>query len=70
MKFYRKRLKFVIPLTLSVIVVSAIMLFNQYGDVPSLHKFLIIIGAGGLTAIISYFLFPQEGENTHDTGPY
>ncbi|KGR86743.1 hypothetical protein [Lysinibacillus odysseyi] len=70
MKFYKKRLKFVIPLTAIVTISSAFMLFNRYPEVPSLHKFLILVGAGLFTAVISYFLFPQPGDNPNDTGPY
>lgn len=70
MKFYKKRLKFVIPLTLSVVVVSTIMLINQYEEVPTLEKFFIVVGAGILTAVISYFLFPQPEDNPNDIGPY
>lgn len=70
MKFYKKRLKFVIPLTLSVVIVSTIMLLNQYKEVPTFDKVLIVIGAGILTAVISYFLFPQPEDNPNDVGPY
>ena len=70
MKFYKKRLKFVIPLTLSVTVLSTFMLINQYRDVPTVEKVLIIMGAAMLTAIISYFLFPQAEDNPNDRGPY
>jgi hypothetical protein len=70
MKFHKKRLKFVIPLTVVVAVASTFMLFNRYPEVPSLHKFLILVGATIFTAIISYFLFPQPGDNPNDTGPY
>lgn len=70
MKFYKKRLKFVIPLTLSVTILSTVMLINQYRDVPTVEKVLIVIGAAILTAIISYFLFPQAEDNPNDRGPY
>ncbi|MEO4055300.1 acyltransferase [Solibacillus sp. CAU 1738] len=70
MKFYKGRLKFVIPLSVIVGVSAGYMLFNFHQDVPSLHKFLIILGASALAAIISYFLFPQEGDNPDDVGPY
>lgn len=70
MKFHKKRLKFVIPLTVVVAVASTFMLFNRYPEVPSLHKFLILVAAIVFTAIISYFLFPQPGDNPDDTGPY
>ncbi|WPK13164.1 acyltransferase [Lysinibacillus louembei] len=70
MKFYKGRLKYVIPLSAVVGVSSTMMVFNRYEDVPSLHKFLIIVGAVVFSAIISYFLFPQAGDNPDDRGPY
>ena len=70
MKFQKGRLKFVIPLTISVVVASTIMISNKYPEVPSLHKFYILAGAGLFTAIISYFLFPQRSEGVEDRGPY
>lgn len=71
MKFYKKRLKYVIPLTVVVAVTSTMMIFNRFPEVPSLHKFLILVSATISTAIISYFLFPQPGENRpEDRGPY
>ena len=41
MKFHKKRLKFVIPLTVIVTVASTFMLFNRYPEVASKDKFLI-----------------------------
>lgn len=70
MKFHKGRLKYVIPLTAVVGVSSSMMIFNRFPDVPSLHKFLIIVGAVFFSAVISYFLFPQAGDNPDDTGPY
>lgn len=70
MKFHKGRLKFVVPLTAVVVVSASMMIFNRYEEVPSLHKFLIILGAGVFTAIISYFLFPQRDEGIEDRGPY
>ncbi|MER1998128.1 MAG: acyltransferase [Lysinibacillus sp.] len=70
MKFHKGRLKFVIPLTVVVVVSSTVMVFNRFEEVPSLHKFLILVGAGIFTAIISYFLFPQRDEGIEDRGPY
>lgn len=70
MKFNKGRLKFVIPLTAVVVVSSTIMVFNRFEEVPSLHKLLILTGAGIFTAIISYFLFPQKDEAMDDRGPY
>lgn len=70
MKFYKGRLKFVIPLSIVVGISATYMLFNFHQEVPSLHKFLIIIGASIFSAIISYFLFPQAGDNPDDVGPY
>ena len=70
MKFEKKRLKFVIPLTVVVAVSSTIMVFNRFEEVPSLHKFLILLGAGIFTAVITYFLFPQRNEGIDDRGPY
>lgn len=70
MKFEKKRLKFVVPLTVIVAVSSTIMVFNRFEEVPSLHKFLILVGATIFTAIISYFLFPTREESENDVGPY
>ena len=70
MKFHKKRLKFVIPLTVVVAVAATLMLFNRYPEVASKDKFLILIAATIFTAIISYLLFPQEGDNPDDVGPY
>ena len=69
MKFHKKRLKFVIPLTVIVAVASTLMLFNRYPEVASKDKFLILIAATIFTAIISYLLFPQEGDHPDDVGP-
>lgn len=70
MKFQKGRLKFVIPLTTVVVVSSTIMVFNRFEEIPSLHKFLILLGAGIFTAVITYFLFPQRNEGIDDRGPY
>ncbi|MBM7666204.1 hypothetical protein JOC25_002698 [Solibacillus kalamii] len=70
MKFHKGRLKFVIPLSLGVAIASYIMLVNNYAEVGGRDRILIVIGATILTAIISYFLFPQEGDNPKDRGPY
>lgn len=70
MKFHKGRLKFVIPLTAVVVVSSTVMIFNRFEEVPSLHKFFILAGAGIFTALISYFLFPQRNEGYDDRGPY
>lgn len=70
MKFEKKRLKFVVPLTVVVAVSSTIMVFNRFEEIPSIHKFLILVGATFFTAIISYFLFPTREESENDVGPY
>lgn len=70
MKFHKGRLKFVLPLSLGVAIASYIMLVNNYEEVGDRDRILIVIGAMILTAIISYFLFPQEGDNPNDRGPY
>ena len=71
MKFYKGRLKFVIPLSVVVAVTSFFMITNKYSEVPGMDKLLIVIGATILTAVISYFLFPQAGEDRpDDRGPY
>ena len=70
MKFHKGRLKFVIPISLGVAIASYIMLVNNYAEVGDRDRILIVIGAAILTAIISYFLFPQEGDNPDDRGPY
>ncbi len=70
MKFHKKRLKFVIPVTVIVAVTSTMMIFNQFSEVASRDKFLIIASATVFTAFISYLMFPQPGENPDDVGPY
>jgi uncharacterized membrane protein YccC len=70
MKFHAGRLKFVLPMSLGVALASYIMLANNYQDVPTSHRTWIVIGATLLTAIISYFLFPQREDNPNDRGPY
>lgn len=70
MKFHKGRLKFVLPLSLGVAVASYLMLVNNYAEVGDRDRILIVIGATILTAIISYFLFPQDGDNPNDRGPY
>ncbi|MEK4231176.1 acyltransferase [Solibacillus sp. FSL H8-0538] len=71
MKFYKGRLKFVIPLSIVVAVSSGFMLVNKYNEVPTVNKVLIVVGAAVLAAFISYFLFPQAGEDRPDDfGPY
>jgi len=46
------------------------MLANNYQEVASRDRIFIVIGAGILTAVISYFLFPQAEDNPNDRGPY
>jgi predicted ABC-type exoprotein transport system permease subunit len=70
MKFHIGRLKFVLPLSLGVAIASYIMLVNNYQEVIERDRILIVIGAAILTGVISYFLFPQEGDNPKDRGPY
>ena len=70
MKFQKGRLKFVLPLSLGVGIASYIMLTNNFQEVPNRDRILIVIGAFLLTAVLSYFLFPQEGDNPNDRGPY
>ena len=70
MKFRKGRLKFVLPISLGVAIASYIMLANNYQAVPDRNRIFIVIGAFLLTAVLSYFLFPQEGDNPNDRGPY
>ena len=70
MKFHKGRLKFVLPLSLGIAVASYLMLVNNYAEVGARDRILIVIGATILTAIISYFLFPQDGDNPNVRGPY
>lgn len=71
MKFHKGRLKFVIPLSVSVAVASTLMLINKYSEVTTAERVYIVVGATALTAFISYFLFPQAGEDRpDDRGPY
>lgn len=70
MKFHIGRLKFVLPISLGVAIASYIMLVNNFQEVGSRDRIFIVIGAAVLTAVISYFLFPQEGDNPNDRGPY
>ena len=70
MKFHKGRLKYVLPISLGVAIASYIMLVNNFQEVVSRDRILIVIGATLLTAVISYFLFPQENDNPNDRGPY
>ncbi|MCH7323540.1 acyltransferase [Solibacillus sp. MA9] len=70
MKFHKGRLKFVLPISLGVAIASYIMLANKFQEVASRDRIFIVIGATILTAVIAYFLFPQEGDNPNDRGPY
>jgi len=71
MKIDKRRFKFVIPVTIAVGVSAVYMLINQYKEVPTLNKALIVIGAMLLSSVISYFLFPTNDENSrNDRGPY
>ena len=49
MKFYKGRLKFVIPISLGVATASYIMLANNYKEVTSRDRIFIVIGAAVLT---------------------
>lgn len=69
-KFHKGRLKFVLPLSVGVAIAANIMLVNNYQEVPDQNRIFIVIGATLLTAVISYFLFPQDGDNPDDRGPY
>lgn len=70
MKFHKGRLKFVLPISLGVTIASYVMLANKFQEVASRDRIFLVIGAAILTAVISYFLFPQEGDNPNDRGPY
>lgn len=69
MKFHKERLKFVIPLSVVVCVSANFMLFTKYKSIPSTDKFLIMLGATVLAAILSYFLFPQDKVEVPDEKP-
>lgn len=69
MKFHKERLKYVIPLSVVVFVSANFMLFTKYKEVPSFDKFMIILSATILTAILSYFLFPQDKQEKPDEIP-
>jgi Mn2+/Fe2+ NRAMP family transporter len=69
MRFETARLKFVIPLTVVVFVSANFMLFTKYKSIPSSDKLFIIIGATILSAILSYFLFPQDKQERPDDLP-
>ena len=43
---------------------------TDYQEVTSRDRIFIVIGAAVLTAVISYFLFPQAEDNPNDRGPY
>lgn len=70
MKFHKKRLKFVIPIAVVVAISATFMLVNRYAEVPTTDKFMIVASATVFSALISYFLFPQPGDNPEDVGPY
>lgn len=69
MRFETARLKFVLPLTVVVFVSANFMLFTKYKSIPSSDKLFIIIGATILSAILSYFLFPQDKQERPDKLP-
>ncbi len=69
MKFEKDRLKFVIPISVVVFVSANFMLFTKYKSIPSLDKFLIMLGATVLSAVLSYFLFPQNHVGVPDEKP-
>ena len=69
MQFHKSRLKFVLPLSLGVAIAANIMLVNNYQEVPDQSRIYIVIGAALLTAVISYFLFPQDGDHPEDRDP-
>lgn len=69
MQFQKERLKFVIPLSVVVCVSANFMLFTKYKSIPSVDKFLIMVGATVLTAVLSYFLFPQDKVEVPDEKP-
>lgn len=69
MKFEKKRLKFVLPITVVVFVSANFMLFTKYKSIPSSDKFFIMLGATILSFVLSYFLFPQDHVETPDEKP-
>lgn len=69
MKFEKKRLKFVLPITVVVFVSANFMLFTKYKSIPSADKFFIMLGATILSFVLSYFLFPQDKNETPDETP-
>ena len=69
MKFEKERLKFVIPIAVVVCVSSNVMLFSKFKEVASFDKFMIMIGATIISAVIAYFLFPQDKKEKPDPLP-
>ena len=66
-----RRLKFVIPTVIIVIIGSIYTLDRDYSELPLLNKSLIIAGAVIVSAVIAYFLFPSDDEKSRDDrGPY
>jgi Mn2+/Fe2+ NRAMP family transporter len=69
MKFEKGRLKFVIPTTVVVFVTANIMLFTKYKSIPSVDKFMILLGAVCISFLLAYFLFPQDKNEKPDEIP-
>ncbi|KGR79777.1 hypothetical protein [Ureibacillus manganicus] len=57
---WKHRSKFVIPTMIIVAIASTYMLFNYYSEVPSYHKFIIIVAATLFSGLISALLFPKD----------
>ncbi|MGM9919844.1 MAG: histidine kinase [Bhargavaea sp.] len=59
----KRALKFAIPLMLIVAGLAWWYLNKEFQDVPGTHRMYITIGAGLLSGVISWFLFPEEPED-------
>ncbi len=56
----QKRFAFVIPIMIGVTIIAIYMLNGEFSEIPMGTRLMIAIGAGLLSGLISYFLFPEE----------
>nr|WP_106781887.1 acyltransferase [Lysinibacillus timonensis] len=56
---WKQRSKFVVP-TMVIVAIISIIILNNYNDVTTYHKVLIIISGTLFSGILSAVLFPQN----------
>ncbi|MBM4763193.1 histidine kinase [Bacillus sp. B15-48] len=57
-----KKFTFVIPIMVIVLAIAIWMLYKDYTELQLGVRLIIAIGAALLSGVISYFLFPENGE--------